>query len=527
MPSTSSFVRHEPCPSCGSRDNLARYDDGHAFCFGCHRHERGGEAVEAAAEEPVAAVVGGDHRALPRRQITEESCRKFDYQVGRVGGQLAQIAVYRDASGTACARHMRFEGKRFAWDGDMRRAVLWGRHLWTPRPNIRVVVTEGEIDAMTVSQLMGHKWPVVSLPNGASSAASAIAASIDWLEQFEAVVLMFDSDDPGRKAASEAAALLSPGKAMIASLPMKDPNEMLLAGRGKEVIEAFWRASRWRPDGIVAGTEVWDRIVRFDEAESIPYPWSFFHGMTRGLRKSELVVICAGTGIGKSLVVREIAVNLINHGEVIGYIALEESVRRTALGLMSVHANRRLHVDSAEESVLREAFEATVGSGKVYLYDHFGSLELDNLLLRIRYMVRGLGCQWVILDHVSIVVSGLEGNDERRLIDRTMTKLRSLAQELAVGMIVVSHLRRPEGRGHEEGASTSLAQLRGSAAIGQLSDMVLGLERDQQAEEERDVTTVRVLKNRFTGETGVIGRLVYDHVTGRLREQHGGTDVPF
>jgi len=34
----SEFIGHEPCPICGSRDNLARYDSGSAFCFGCRRY---------------------------------------------------------------------------------------------------------------------------------------------------------------------------------------------------------------------------------------------------------------------------------------------------------------------------------------------------------------------------------------------------------------------------------------------------------------------------------------------------------
>ena len=113
----------------------------------------------------------------------------------------------------------------------------------------------------------------------------------------------------------------------------------------------------------------------------------------------------------------------------------------------------------------------------------------------------------------------LEG-DERRAIDHTMTALRSFTENTGASLILVSHLRRPPQRGHEEGAQTSLAQLRGSAAIGQLSDAVIGLERNQQDEDEdeRDTLTLRVLKNRYAGITGEAGRLRYDRETGRLKE---------
>jgi twinkle protein len=300
---------------------------------------------------------------------------------------------------------------------------------------------------------------------------------------------------------------------------------MLVAGRGKEAIDAIWNAKLFRPDGIIPGTEMWDTIINSPTVSSVAYPWEGLNKMTLGLRQRELVTLCSGSGIGKSSVCRELASWLINQGQTIGYIALEESTRRTALGLMGITMNRPLHIEMAtsggeppNEAELREAYEATVGSGRVYLYDHFGSLDSQNLLSRIRYMVRGLGCGWIFLDHLSIVVSGLGEGDERRLIDNTMTAMRSLVEELGCGMILVSHLKRPDGKGHEEGAQTSLAQLRGSAAIGQLSDLVIGLERNQQDPKNKDLTCVRILKNRFTGETGLSTALQYDRETGRLIE---------
>ncbi len=166
---------------------------------------------------------------------------------------------------------------------------------------------------------------------------------------------------------------------------------------------------------------------------------------------------------------------------------------------------------------LRPAFEETVGNGKFYTYDHFGSMDSDNLLSKIRYLIKGFDCKWIFLDHLSIVISGIAGDDERRLIDNTMTKLRSLVEETGCGMILVSHLKRVDS-GHEEGGRVSLHHLRGSQAIAQLSDMVIGLERNQQADQTSNETRVRVLKNRFSGETGHCLTLHYDHDTGRYTE---------
>ena len=99
-----------------------------------------------------------------------------------------------------------------------------------------------------------------------------------------------------------------------------------------------------------------------------------------------------------------------------------------------------------------------------------------------------------------------------------MTKLRSLVEETQVGMLLVSHLKRPEGRGFEEGREITLGHLRGSAGLGQLSDMVIGIERNQQDQDTKNVSTVRILKNRFSGETGVACSLIYNLSTSRMLE---------
>jgi len=461
------------------------------------------------------------YSALTRRSLTEETCRLWRYGIAEYMGSTVQVATYCDDSGTPVAQKIRFPSKDFRIVGNGKGLPLFGRNLWRSAGRM-VIVTEGEIDAMSVSQVQGHKWPVVSIPNGAHSAVKSFRENLEWLEGFETVVIMFDMDVPGQVAAQECALLLTPGKAKIATLSLKDPNEMLVAGRTKEIIDAAWQAKVFRPDGIVAGTEIWDDIIHCPRSTSIPYPWNGLQDKTLGMRPRELVTICSGSGIGKSSVCRELAHWMISNGVTIGYIALEESVRRTALGIMGVSMSRPLHLEIESGSIpqeeIRKAYDSTVGSGKVFLYDHFGSMDSDNLLSRIRYMVRGLGCQWIFLDHLSIVVSGLGDGDERRLIDNTMTSLRSLVEELGCGMILVSHLKRPEGRSHEEGAQTSLSHLRGSAAIGQLSDIVLGLERDQQDPESRDMTTIRVLKNRFSGDTGTACTLRYCRQTGRLSE---------
>ena len=516
--SQSNFIRHTDCPECGSSDANSIYDDGHGYCFSCNNYTPGNETEVSTPPPPPSSLLPIEYIALSNRHIHEESCRKWGYGIGEFNGEVVQVATYKDRTGTPVAQKIRFKNKDFKVLGDIRKAGLWGESMWGGGKML--VVTEGEIDALSVSQINGLKWPVCSIPNGASGAARSVARSLPWLESFESVIFMFDNDEPGKKAARECAMLMSPGKAKIAQLPLKDANEMLQAGRGKEVIEATWGAKVFRPDGVVLGEELWGVVSTHDDVPSVPYPWGGLNGKTHGIRVGDLVTLTSGTGIGKTSVCREVAHSLITKGYTVGYIALEESVKRSALGLIGIELNQPVHInhEDVSEDSLREGFDATLGTGKVVFYDHFGSLDSQNLLSRIRYMVRAMDAQFIILDHLSIVISAYEEGDERRRIDSVMTKLRSLVEELDIALLLVSHLKRPEGKSHEEGGQTSLAQLRGSQAIAQLSDMVLGFERNQQDEDFGNVMTVRVLKNRYSGECGIATYLKYDTGTGRLSE---------
>lgn len=469
--------------------------------------------------------------SLTKRCIGKDTCSKFKYFSTVYKGKPCQVACYYDDSGNLVGQKLRFPDKSFAVLGSISNR-LYGSQLWAGGK--KIVITEGEIDCLTVSQLQGNKWPVVSIPNGAQAAKKAIESNLEYLENFEEVILMFDMDDPGRKASEECAKILPAGKAYIANLPCKDPNECLSEGKGSEVLQAVWNAKPYRPDGIVSGTDLYEKCVTNidDLKDSVEYPWVALQNKTKGARHGELYVFTSGSGMGKSTILRELEYYFgVQRGELCGIVALEESTRKTGLELMSIHLNSRLILDPecADEGERSRAFSETIGNGRFFLYDHFGSLDSGNLLSKLRYMIVSLGCKRIFLDHISIVVSGMDTDEdggERKAIDKLMTNLRSLVEETGATMFVVSHLKRPEKKGHEEGAQVSLSQLRGSGAIAQLSDMVIGLERNQQGDNP-NVLTLRVLKNRFCGLTGVSGHLKYNVETGRLEEYEEGEECPF
>ena len=272
----------------------------------------------------------------------------------------------------------------------------------------------------------------------------------------------------------------------------------------------------------MSGSSLWEEVSKPMAPADCTYPWAGLNELTYGIRFGELVTVTAGSGLGKSQVLREIAWHILqNTSDNVGLMFLEESVKKTGLSLMSLAVDTPLHLPdtiTVSDQQRRSAFDATLGTGRVFLFDHFGSTSIDNIVNRVRYLAKGIGCKYIFLDHLSIIVSAQENSDERKAIDEIMTKLRMLVQETNIALIIVSHLKRPSDKGHEEGAATSLAQLRGSASIAQLSDMVIGLERNGQHDDPlvRNTTQCRVLKNRHNGATGPAGCLLYNKITGRM-----------
>ena len=302
-----------------------------------------------------------------------------------------------------------------------------------------------------------------------------------------------------------------------------------MKGQPEAIIRAIWDAKTYKPDGIVSALDLKDTLFSADTGiVSYDYPFSpKLNEMTQGIRKGEMILLTAGTGIGKSTTAREIAYKLkMKDNLKIGMVMLEENPKKTLRDLLSIHLSKPLHLLWNNEDVRKEAqeaFDVVFGDNKLFLYDHFGSIESGNLLNKIRYLITAEQCDFIVFDHISIAVSGMDsGGDERRTIDKLMTDLRSLVEETGAGLIIVSHLRKTDTKSNpfEQGGTISLDDLRGSGSLKQLPDIIIALERNQQAQEEheRNLLKVRVLKNRFTGTTGLADKIRFNKSTNRLED---------
>ena len=538
----SKWISRGRCPSCDSSKGYNIHSDGHAFCFSCQKRftHTGEERVETKVIDMHDKInfSSGKYDAIPDRRISEDTARKYRTSIAKNGSIVTHhYYSYFDKEGNQVANKIRqVEGKKIWSQGEMSDALLFGQNLFKSGGKY-ITIVEGEIDAMSAYEMMGSKWAVVSIKNGVQSAVKNCKQHLEYLNSFENVVVCFDTDEQGQEASQKVAQLFEPNKCKIARLDYKDANEYLKMGKTKEFVQTWWSAETYTPAGILNLSDLGDSLYEEEYCETILYPWGDMNKKTYGMRTGELVTFTSGAGMGKSSVMRELMHHILrNSDDNIGILALEESVKNTAFNIMSVEASQRLYIKEVRSKFtkdqLREWQKDTVGSGRFFVFDHFGSIDNDEILSRVRYMAKSLDCKWVFLDHLSILVSGQDDGDERKSIDVLMTKLRSLVEETGIGLLLVSHLRRPTGDlGHENGKEVTLSHLRGSASIAHLSDSVIAMERNQQSEDEviSNTTTIRILKNRYTGETGVSCYLHYDKESGRMMQVDNpfSEDTPF
>jgi twinkle protein len=530
----------QPCPLCPSSDAVGINADGSAKCFSCgefmpnYNNACEGKTMtepQTTQQKQPDSVIEGNFMALTDRKISQATAQKYGVKaVQDLKGQVVKhLYPYYNGHELSATKYRNTINKDFFVSGSYNDTGLFGQQLF--KGGKYVTITEGECDAMAAYELLGSKWAVVSIKRGAQGAVKDIKESLEFFEEFENVIIAFDNDKAGKEASVKVARLFKPGKARILTLPngFKDPNDMLRSNKHKDFVESWWASKVYTPSGVINVSEQREKFHNREKKPSVPYPYEGLNKKLYGLRQGELVTLTGGTGLGKSSVTRELEHHLIKSTtDNVGIIALEEDWRRTIDGILSIEANARLYVDEEREKFSKEELDKMFdilydgeNKNRVWVHSHFGTNDIDDIFTKLRFMIIGCDCKWVVIDHLHMLVSAVHDGDERRAIDSIMTRLRSLVEETGAGIILVSHLRRVDGnKGHENGVEVSLSHLRGSNSIGQLSDCVIALERNQQADDpdEARTTRLRVLKSRYTGDVGLAARVIYDGETGRLSE---------
>lgn len=533
--SESKEIGKTNCEDCGSSDGFALYDDNHGFCFVCGVHV---QDVGNRKEINMPLDIGktslelfetslGDIRGCQERGITKAIAEHYGVRV--TYDQDRNIDSYNypyyDSNNNKVAYKIRKLPKEFRTVGDFKNVRCFGSQNFGAGGK-RLVITEGEFDAMAVAQASLNKYKKIYPAISVASSTNLKSLLLDrtWIRSFDEVVLFFDNDDAGNKAIREAANIIGIDKVKVASSNAKDPCELFDQGGYMRVMEAIWDAQAYSPAGIVMGHEaVWEQYLERQSRESIPYPDCLrgINDKTNGMRFGEITLFTSGTGSGKSTVIKEIVLDLLKKTEdKIGMISLEESVGDTAEKFIQMQLRQNLQEYDVPLEEQEQASKEVFGTDRLVLLDHQGSVGDESLIDKIEYMAL-MGCKHLILDHITIAVSeGAEGYTGNEAIDKVMSDLLKITKKHNIWLGIISHLRKGlvGSKNFEEGKLPSLDDIKGSGSIKQISFDIIGFSRNMTDENDdvRNTINFTVLKSRFTGKTGPAGAAKYHHNSSRL-----------
>ena len=515
------FSYHTTCDSCGSSDARAVYTNGSSYCFSCKTWTKPEDTTYNTYTQkrdrlPMKLLNDIEYSSLNKRKIPDTIVRKYNYGIAYdKHNNMCQVATYYNKHKEVVAQKLRYPDKTFKFIGSPKEAVMFGQQLWSNKGK-KLVITEGEIDALSVATAFDGKYPVVSIKNGAQSAKKEIAEHLDWINGYEEVYLWFDNDTPGKEALDECITLLPIDKVKIIRHPeYKDANEVLKYTGKSGVVNTFYNAEKYKPDDIVSPSDLLDTVAE-PITVGFPYYYNKLTDLLYGRRFGEVVTVGAGVSVGKTdFIMSQIAFD-IQQGWKVATFMLEQSTKETLLRTAGKVDGCHYHLPNA--SFDKEKLKDTVSGfqNHLYMFDNFGSNDWETIQDKIRYMFHNYGCRIFYIDNLTAL--NAHAADERRNLDGLMAEVAGIAKELDIWIMLVSHLNPPKsGASHEAGGQVEQGQFTGSRAIMRWSYTMFGIERNtlHADTDERNKGLVRIVKDRFSGNaTGHTVGFVYDRDTG-------------
>lgn len=509
MRQSSKVVEARQCPECAkhgrdrSEDNLKIYDDGHGYCYGC--------ATYFPSEEKELFVTEDfSYEYLAHRGISKNTFARYGVKT-KIDSNGKPVAVGFTYPNGAC-QVREFGTKEMWWERngkEVSKAGLFGMDKFSSGSHKYVTITEGAYDALAMYETLGGpngSPPCVSVQSAVTAHRDCVVAR-DWLAGFERIYLCFDADDPGREAAANVAKLFDYNKVFYVKLTrFKDANDYLKNSASDELRQIWNNSKQYQPDGILSTFSEFEAALDKNPSDGWKiYPSQTLNEMTYGVRTSESVLITAPEGVGKTELMHAIEYNALKelgNDVKVGSIFLEEPKGRHLQALAGIHLQGPAHLPDAgiARSEISSALKEVIREdGRFHLYSHFGSDDPRVIEDTIRFLVSSVGCRIILLDHITMVVSALAGEDERKALDYLSTRLEMMVKELDFALILVSHV-------NDDGKT------RGSRLISKNCDVRIDMYRDTMALDpvERNTTYLSVPKNRPIGKTGPAGKIVFD-----------------
>lgn len=522
-------MSHEtsPCPSCRAKgydqsgDNLVRFiGNNTSYCFRCKKSFNSNNIQNKETRNRM-EFKSGKIVGIPSRGISKDVCEWYDYRVYKDNGQYCHIENYKNSFGEIIEQRIRQpvlknnkkSKKFFRIGGEEQTSIMYGSHLYEPSDKIFITITEGVIDCLSVAEVMGKGYPCISIKSGSSAAYSEIKNNLKWLSGFKYVVLCFDMDEAGQKAAKECAELFEYGKVKICHLPKNDANDMLVSGLGKELKQCIFGATTPKVDCVLDIDKLANNL--YVPKRGASFPWPSLDSILYGFREYGLYIVGAGAGIGKTSFINEIVFHhCFNNKGKVGYISLEDPADLTLLKMAGGFLNKKIHIPDSEFNKQEVVEVINKLKPHIELVDTNTSGDIDSLISNIRYLVKGLDCDLIVIDPFTYVRN--KNDNERLGIDASLYALRQLTLDLKVPFLIAQHLNQPkDGLSWIEGRKVKNSNFRGSGAFDFTATYLIGLSRDVL----KDTITVSILKDKQIGEAaGKEVDLFYNNTTGRLIE---------
>lgn len=570
-----TFKTHLPCPheKCGSSDAVTLYQkvdkkdreflDG--FCFSCHKpissklvetfygEDFDGEGFEAEdweeddqVVEEIADVLEleckGDRKRKLKTPINEMYGVRTEFDSnGKPAKRYYPVTKAGEITGFKIRNLTvpKKDKRHFRAMGTIKNSnEMFGQSLY-PKGGKFLIIVGGEEDALAMKQTMKDKnpkfeTPVVSPVTGEPSTAKQVKENYDWVTSFEKVIIMLDNDESGEKAALEVAKILKPGQAHIAKLRLNDPCDYVKDGLEDELYQAFWKAAqhgKYTPAGVVGSSQTFDALMERASWVKLALPdfaARLQQMMNGGFALGEIINVVAASSVGKTTVVNEFLYHFVFNSEhKIGVIPLESDMGELIENLLSVHLGVKLANMPDEEKLelyqtekFQKAYEQLTklpnGEDRFIILDHQGDVCDDDLKNKIEYMVKGCDCKGIILDPLTLALSGKQNEG----MDEFMSWLLRFVKREKIVHINVAHVRKSGSgaKANSTGADIHEEDIKGSGSIFQVGMVNILLMRDKEHPDARvrNTTKVVVSKARRTGNTGPAGWWFYNNETARL-----------
>jgi twinkle protein len=538
--------RHDlPCFICDGTNSCSLFmtPEPHLHCFKCRAQKHNlteedlldlntSNLIQINAPLKEVAFERGVVNALADRAITKETAEKFRVETlyNTNNEPYARAFNHFNAAGEIVAQKIKYFDGKTRSVGNHAEITMFGSNLFSSGGKY-ITITEGEEDALAAYQMLKAASPgfepcVVSIPDGASSAEKSCKKAWEYINSFENIIIAFDGDDVGQKAAEKISKLFlfkpkvilfsSAKKNQQGKWELKDANDYLKANLAKEFVNLWWRADKLQPKGVLSFNSLWDSMVKKDVNTVVPYPWAGLNSYLPGLVTGHFVVVKAPPKVGKTALLKEIAYHIHSTSEHnVGLIFLENTKKEIGLGLCALHMNTPLSPWEipSDLSELQKAHAHISKDDRITIFDPEDERTVENIFNKILYFVKAHNCRYILLDHITMLSYQAENTNERMFLDKLCADLKGLTTALDICIIAVTHV-------NDDGKT------RGSRASVQLCESLISLERDKTNSDPivANTTIITVEENRWGG-CGIAAKLYYDKDTGRMTELTDDLDL--